>query len=95
MPSYIIGIIEKKDQEKYGLYAAQGYQSIQGFDVEVKVAEPPETLEGKVPGTTLILMKFRDDADALRWYKSDLYQAAIPLRRAAADTAFMLHFIAN
>jgi uncharacterized protein (DUF1330 family) len=92
MASYIVGVVDKRNLENYGLYVAAGYQSIAGFDVEVTMAEQPETLEGKFPGTTMIIMKFKDDDGARRWYTSDLYQAAIPLRHASAGTPFTIHF---
>ena len=95
MSSWIVGVVDKQDLEKYGLYAAAGYQSLADFDVEVIVAEGPETLEGTFPGTTLVMMKFRDDDEALRWQRSDAYQAAIPMRHAAAGTPFMVHFKAD
>lgn len=95
MSSWIVGVVDKHDLEKYGIYAAAGYQSIAGFDVEVTMAESPEVLEGTFPGTTLILMRFKDDDGAERWYRSDLYQAAIPIRHSAAGTPFMVRFTAN
>lgn len=93
MASYIVGVVDKRDLEKYGVYAAAGYQSIAGFDVEVALAEQPEVLEGSFPGTSMIIMKFRNDDDAARWYRSDAYQAAMPIRHAAAGTPFMVHFV--
>lgn len=95
MSSWIVGVVDKHDPEKYGLYAAAGYQSIAGFDVEVILAEEPDALEGTFPGSTLIMMKFRDNGGALRWYRSGAYQAAIPIRHSAAGTPFMIHFKAD
>jgi len=37
-------------------------------------------------------MKFPDKAAAMQWYRSDAYQKAIPIRQAAADTIFAVHF---
>ena len=95
MSAYVIGAVDKKDLEKYELYIAAGYQSILGFDVEVNVAEQPEALEGKFPGTTLVMMKFKSKEDVLKWYHSDLYQKAIPFRHAAAETPFTVTFTTN
>jgi uncharacterized protein (DUF1330 family) len=92
MASYIVGVVDKQDVEKYGLYVAAGFGAIAGFDVEVTLAEQPETLEGSFPGTTMIIMKFKGEDEAMRWYKSDAYQAAIPLRHASAGTPFTIHF---
>jgi len=92
MASYFVGVVKKHDLEKYGIYAAAGYQSIAGFDVEVTMAENPQVLEGNFPGTTIIIMKFKDGDGATRWYNSDAYQAAIPFRLASADTPFLIQF---
>ena len=93
MSSCIVGVVNKNDLKKYDIYAGAGYQSISGFEVEVMLAENPEVLEGSFEGTTLIVMKFKGDDDALKWYTSEAYQTAIPIRHAAADTAFMIHFL--
>jgi uncharacterized protein (DUF1330 family) len=92
MSSYVVGCVDKRDLEKYQLYVAAGFEAIAGFDVEVSMAEQPEVLEGQFPGTTLIIMKFKNRGDAKKWYQSDLYQKAIPLRHAAAGTPFTITF---
>ena len=91
MASYFVGVVNKHDLEKYGLYAAAGYQSIAGFEVEVTTAENPLTLEGNFPVATISIMKFKDEGGASRWYHSDSYQSATPFRLALADTPFLLH----
>jgi len=92
MGAYVMAVVNKKDLDAYRKYEAAGFLSVQGFDLQVTVAEPPEVLEGHYPGTTTILMKFKSLEEARRWYHSELYQAAIPLRRAAGDTAFVIMF---
>ena len=92
MSSYLIGVVDKKDLEKYQLYAAGGYEAIKGFDVAVTVAEQPEVLEGKFPGTTLIIMKFKNKGDARKFYHSEAYQKVIPFRHASAATPFTVAF---
>ena len=92
MGAYVLAVIDKKDLETYQRYAEAGFVSVQGFDLEVTVAEPPEVLEGSFPGTTTILMRFKTMEEAKRWYHSDLYQAAIPMRHAAGETAFVIMF---
>jgi uncharacterized protein (DUF1330 family) len=92
MGAYLLAVVNKKDLATYQQYAEAGYRSIAGFDVKVTVAEAPEVLEGHFPGTTTILLKFNSLEEAKRWYQSDLYQAAIPLRHAAGDTRFVIVF---
>lgn len=92
MSSYVVGVIDKQDREKYETYVGAGFQSIDGFDVKVTLAEQPEVLEGHFPGTTMIIMEFKCDDDARKWFDSDAYQAARVIRHASARTPFMIHF---
>ena len=46
----------------------------------------PEVLEGEWPATQTVLLEFESVEAARAWYESDAYQAAVPLRQAAADT---------
>jgi len=92
MASYLVGVVRKHDHEKYGEYAQAGFRLIDGLEVEVAFAEEPEVLEGTFPGTTIIIMKFADDEGARKWYFSEGYQEVIPIRQAAAETAFNITF---
>ena len=92
MASYVLSVMQKHDLEKYGDYSAQGFMSLAGIECEVVVGEAIETLEGMVPGSSVVIIKFPDNDAAMRWYRSDAYQKAIPIRHAAADTAFVAHF---
>ena len=92
MASYLVGVVNKHNLEKYGEYAAAGFRLIDGVAVEVAIGENPEVLEGDFPGSTIIIMKFEDDDGARNWYFSEGYQEVIPIRQAAADTAFNITF---
>lgn len=92
MASYVMSMMNKHDLAKYGEYSAQGFVSLQGLPFEVIVGENLETLEGTAPGTSVVVMKFPDNDAAMAWYRSEAYQKAIPLRQAAAETIFAVHF---
>jgi uncharacterized protein (DUF1330 family) len=92
MSSYLVGVVDKKDLKTYELYATGGYEAIQPFEVAVTIAEQPEVLEGKFPGTTLIIMKFKNHGDAQKFYNSPAYQKVIPYRHASAGTPFTVAF---
>jgi len=92
MASWIIGVVSKHDRKIYEGYALAGYRLIDGVEVEVALAEAPEVLEGSFPGTTMIIMKFAEDAAARKWYDSEGYQEVIPIRHASADTHFLITF---
>jgi len=95
MASYIVGVVSKQSLAAYAQYAQAGFESLAGFDVEVVASDQPDVMEGALPGSSIIILKFPDDGAAKRWYESDAYQAALPLRRASASTAFMVHFTAQ
>ncbi len=92
MASYVLSVMRKHDLEKYAEYSAQGFVSLAGVPCDVVVGEGIEALEGTPPGRSVVLLKFPDNDAALRWYRSEAYQKAIPMRHAAADTAFVVHF---
>ncbi len=92
MASYVLSMMNKRDLAKYGEYMAQGFASLEGIEFEVIVGENLETLEGNPPGTSVVVMKFPDNETAMRWYRSEAYQKAIPIRHAAAETIFAVHF---
>lgn len=92
MASYLLSVMNKHDLQKYAEYSALGAASLAGIPFEVIVGEGVETLEGDAPGRSIVVMKFPDNEAALRWYRSDAYQKAIPIRRLAADTVFAVHF---
>src|SRR3546814_5420632 len=69
MATYIMALMNKHNLERYADYSAAGYVSLQGIDVkEVVVAENLTTLEGSVPATSLVLLKFGSQEDADQWY---------------------------
>jgi uncharacterized protein (DUF1330 family) len=95
MATYVMALMNKHNMERYADYSAAGYVSLQGIDVlDVVAAEDLTVLEGSVPATSLVLLKFKNDEDADRWYHSDAYQSAIPIRHESAETAFVVKFSA-
>ena len=44
-----------------------------------------EVLEGEWHGTRTVIVEFESVEQARKWYRSSSYQAALPLRQAAAD----------
>ena len=92
MASYIVGVLTKHNLERYQDYAMAGFRLIDGVEVEVGLADQPEVLEGSFPGTSIIIMKFADDAAARKWYDSEGYQEVIPIRQESAETHFVITF---
>ncbi|HEY8525325.1 MAG TPA: DUF1330 domain-containing protein [Acidimicrobiales bacterium] len=64
--------------EKAAAASAPG-MSMLAMDPDVQV------LEGEWPEGRTIVLEFESVEAARAWYESDAYQAAVPLRQAAAD----------
>ena len=68
-----------------GLQRGRG-QGLRRRTIPLAVDRSPEVLEGEWPVTQTVLLEFESPEAARAWYESDAYQAAVPLRQAAADT---------
>jgi uncharacterized protein (DUF1330 family) len=93
MSVYLLGAIDRKDLTTYARYEAKGFESVEKYGAEgLAVCDTPEVIEGVLPGKRIVLLKFENRAALDKWYKSPEYQAALPLRHAAADTKFIVVF---
>lgn len=91
MSSYMIGQITIHDREEYGRYGAGFAETLSGYDGElVVVDEEPTVLEGEWQCTRTVVARFRDEAEARRWYYSDEYQALVQRRFRAAHTNLVM-----
>jgi uncharacterized protein (DUF1330 family) len=70
-------------------YGAKAAQAMGGARV-LAVDADPEVLEGEPPRGRAVLLEFESPEAASAWYTSPEYQAAIPLRQAAADSTGVL-----
>jgi uncharacterized protein (DUF1330 family) len=67
-------------------YAKASMTSIGEHGVKpLVVDENVEVVEGEWHGTRTVVLEFESVEKAREWYRSAGYQAAIPLRQAAAD----------
>lgn len=91
MPAYLLAQLKFKDRDAYGRYLAAFPAVFGQFEGEVLVADAwPQVLEGEWPHDKVVLLKFADEAAALRFRDSDAYQAISEDRRAGADTVALL-----
>ena len=84
---YVIFTEAIKDPAGMAAYgrAARGAMTESGITV-LAVDPKPEVLEGEWHGDQTVVLEFESVAAARTWYESAAYQAAKPLRQAAADT---------
>jgi uncharacterized protein (DUF1330 family) len=82
----MIFTVSVRDHEGIAAYSQQAAPSLAGRSARVlAIDEQPEVLEGEWPRNRTILLEFDSVDEARDWYRSPEYQAAVPLRQAAAD----------
>ncbi len=91
MSAYILAQIDIHDREQYAKYV-EGFRECFGrYKGRVVVAdEAPQLLEGQWPWTRTAVIRFDDEQEAVRWYRSDDYQAAARYRFEGATTNLVL-----
>jgi uncharacterized protein (DUF1330 family) len=83
---YVIFTEAIHDQEAMGTYSQAAFPTIMDVGSNVLVAsQGAEVLEGEWHGNQTVVLEFESVEAAKAWYESDDYQAAVPLRQAAAD----------
>jgi uncharacterized protein (DUF1330 family) len=84
--AYIIFQETIHDREAMDTYSQAAMPAIAGKADVLVVDQNAEVLEGEWPANQTVVLAFESVEAAKAWYESEAYQAAIPLRQAAADT---------
>ena len=83
---YVILTEAIKDRAGMDAYGQAAAPSMVGRNVSViAIDRSPQVLEGAWHGDQTIVLEFESVEAARDWYTSTAYQAALPLRQAAAD----------
>ncbi len=91
MSAYVIVHATIKDPEKVKEYAAIAGPTVAAAGGEfVSAGQVADVLAGQHGYDKAIVIKFPDKETAQAWYKSDEYQAAVPIRAQAMDAVFIL-----
>jgi len=89
--AFIIATVTIHDAEGFEKYVEAFAALFGSYKGEVLVADgAPLLLEGSWPATRTVIIRFDSEAEALRWYHSDEYQAAIKLRIGASTVDMIL-----
>ena len=84
--AYIVFTEAIHDSDAMNTYSGAAFPTIVGSGANVLVAsQDAEVLDGEWHGNQTVVLEFESVEAAKAWYESDEYQAAIPLRQAAAD----------
>jgi uncharacterized protein (DUF1330 family) len=87
MPTYVIVEMSVSDTEQYERYKSLAEASVARHGGAYKVRGGRiESIEGEEVTDRVVILEFPDMPSARNWYDSPEYQAALPLRLAAAKT---------
>jgi uncharacterized protein (DUF1330 family) len=91
MSVYLIGQINVHDRSEYKNYVKGFLAMFGGYKGEVIVAdEAVQVMEGEWPWARTVIIRFDDEAEAMRWYNSPEYKAAAKFRFNSATTNLVL-----
>ena len=82
---YVIFTEAIPDREAMDPYSQAAMPTIMGAANVLVASQDAEVLEGEWHGNQTVVLEFESVEAARAWYQSEDYQAAIPLRQAAAD----------
>jgi uncharacterized protein (DUF1330 family) len=88
MPAYVIASVsEAHDDEALAEYRRRNTAAVEAHGGRFLVrGGAMEVLEGDWSPLRVVVMEFDDLDAARRWYTSEEYQAAIPIRQGASTT---------
>lgn len=91
MSCYFIAQIDIHDPEEYALYE-EGFDDIfSHYDGEVVVVDDqPSVLEGDWLRSRIVIIRFRDEEEAKRWYGSDEYRKLVRHRHRSSKADIIL-----
>jgi uncharacterized protein (DUF1330 family) len=92
MAAYVIASVrEAHDAEALAEYRQRNSEAVAQYGGRFLVRGGAiAVLEGDWDPLRVVVMEFDDAAAARRWYESDSYQAAIPIRQGASTTDLIL-----
>jgi uncharacterized protein (DUF1330 family) len=83
--AYVVGQITVKDETLWAEYRSKVPATLAPWNAELVFrGHQARSLSGECPHADIVVIRFASLADADGWYKSDAYQALIPLRQEAA-----------
>lgn len=86
-PGYYIAEFVPTDMERLKPYSQQVESTFTPYGGRYAVRGGPlSSLEGETPQGRFIMIAFDDVTQAHAWYRSDAYQALIPIRQASGET---------
>ncbi len=84
--AYVIMTEEIHDKDGINAYGAAAAPTLRQYGATVLAYSRPEPVEGEWHGGRTVVLEFESAEAAKAWYESPEYQAAKPLRLAAATS---------
>ena len=92
MTAFFIANVTVKNPEKMAQYGEAAAKTFPAYGGELFLkGKRLEDLAGSADHQMAVIVKFPDSQNLNNWYKSDEYQALIPLREEAADMTLVSH----
>jgi uncharacterized protein (DUF1330 family) len=83
--AYVVGQITVKDETLWAEYRSKVPATLAPWNAELVFrGQQARSLSGECPHADIVVIRFASLADADGWFKSEAYQALIPLRQEAA-----------
>jgi len=88
--AYVLAQLSIHDPERYASYAAAFLATLAPYDGRLLVADDaPDVVAGEWPHDKVVLLAFRDRAEAERWSTSADYRRIAVDREASADATVL------
>ena len=86
MSAYVVGHITVKNAAQWQQYQASVPATLAPWGAELVFrGQRAAVFSGAMPHADIVVIRFVDEATAEKWFRSDAYQALLPLRAQAAD----------
>lgn len=86
----LIGRVKVRNAEKWDAYRRGIPATLVPWNATlVARGSGPVVLAGETDETDMVVIRFPDLETIERWYRSDAYQALVPLRQEAADVVIV------
>ena len=79
------------DSETFAPYDVPSRATLDQFGGRVVARGTAEEIHGTASHPLGAILEFKDKKTALAWYRSDAYQALVPIREESASAAFLLY----
>jgi len=91
MSAYLIVHANIKDPDKLKEYGSQATPTLAPYGGRLLTrAQVTDVLTGSHDREVCVILEFPDSDSVRNWYRSDAYQALVPLRSEAAEMTFIV-----